>query len=62
MVFKTWRRRRIGPVEVAPNTDRRTRRNGYLAACTRDGCGWSAHYTTEEAAELASTAHRCNPT
>ncbi|GAB3128894.1 mobile element transfer protein [Streptomyces calidiresistens] len=55
------RLRRVGPVEIGSARDRRSGRAGYLAACTRNDCGWSAHYATPEAAELASRSHRCTP-
>lgn len=55
------RRRCVGPVEIGTGRDRRTNRPGFLAACTRDDCGWSATYATEDAADLAARTHRCNP-
>jgi hypothetical protein len=55
------KRHSIGPVEVATGRNRRTNRDGVMAVCTNDGCGWSAVYDTQEAADLAAQSHRCSP-
>ncbi|MCB5180263.1 mobile element transfer protein [Streptomyces antimicrobicus] len=52
--------RRFGPVEVGTYIDRYGR-EAHTAACTAPGCDWSADYLSRAAAELAATAHRCNP-
>ncbi|WP_461297383.1 mobile element transfer protein [Streptomyces harbinensis] len=54
------RLRRTGPVEIGVARDSRTGRDGFLAACTNDDCGWSANFATREAADLAAQSHRCS--
>ncbi|WP_432745404.1 Mobile element transfer [Streptomyces sp. JH002] len=54
------RLRRTGPVSIGIARDSRTGRNGVVAACTNDDCGWSANFATQEAAELAAQDHRCS--
>lgn len=53
------RRHRIGPVAVGMKRNRRTGRDGHVAACTKNNCGWSATFDTPEAADLAAQEHRC---
>ncbi|MEV7413608.1 mobile element transfer protein, partial [Streptomyces althioticus] len=31
----------------------------HAAVCSADGCGWSADYTSQSAAQLAARTHRC---
>ena len=43
---------RIGPVQIGTHRDR----NGttkHTAVCSADGCGWSADYSSQSAAQLA---------
>ncbi|WP_406304481.1 Mobile element transfer [Streptomyces sp. NBC_00885] len=52
--------RRIGPVEVGSYINRHGR-EAHATACTAPGCDWSGDYHSRPAAELAASAHRCNP-
>ncbi|MFG2356090.1 mobile element transfer protein [Streptomyces sp. NPDC048521] len=49
---------RIGPVQIGTHRER----NGHTkhaAVCSSDGCGWSADYSSQSAAQLAARTHRC---
>ncbi|MFE5108561.1 mobile element transfer protein [Streptomyces sp. NPDC056663] len=49
---------RFGPVQLGTHRDRHGRTE-YAAVCTKDGCGWSAGYSSQTAAQLAARTHRC---
>ncbi|MER5856233.1 mobile element transfer protein [Streptomyces sp900105245] len=48
----------IGPVQIGTHRDRHGHTK-HAAVCTADGCGWSADYTSQFAAQLAARTHRC---
>ena len=48
----------IGPVQIGTHRDRHGQMR-HAAVCTADGCGWSADYTSQSAAQLAARTHRC---
>ncbi|MDX2848518.1 mobile element transfer protein [Streptomyces sp. PA03-3a] len=49
---------RIGPVQIGTHRDRHGQTK-HAAVCTNDRCGWSAHYSSQSAAQLAARTHRC---
>ncbi|AQS69603.1 mobile element transfer protein [Streptomyces pactum] len=49
---------RIGPVQIGTHRDRHGQTK-HAAVCSSDGCGWSAGYTSQSAAQLAARTHRC---
>ncbi|MEU7048163.1 mobile element transfer protein [Streptomyces eurythermus] len=49
---------RIGPVQIGTHRDRHGQTK-HAAVCGSDGCGWSADYSSQSAAQLAARTHRC---